>query len=108
MTTGRTIGLTAAAFIACGSAAAASTISQTASFSHATTFNSVFFFNQFNPAQGTLTKVTDTLTENLTGTFSATASASGALFSAYLKNEAIKTFVNSSNTSVFSLATITT
>jgi hypothetical protein len=90
----RTIGLTAAAMMACGAATKAATITQTVSFGPAATaWSHTFSFNGFNPALGTLTKVTDTITETLSGTVTVTnGGSSSATFSAFLTNTAKKVF----------------
>lgn len=107
MKKGGLIGLTAAAAIACASAASATTITQTLSFGPASTnWSHTFTFTGFNPALGTLVKVTDVITENLTGTVDVTNSgATSATFSAFLTNTGTKVFpglnvtvLNTSNT----------
>lgn len=88
------IGLTAAAAIACASAASAGTITQTLSFGPAATnWTHTFSFAGFNPALGTLVKVTDVITETLAGTVDVTNNgATSATFSAFLTNNGKKTF----------------
>lgn len=91
----RTIGLTAAAFVACASAASAATITQTQTFGPAlTNFVHTFSFSPFNTALGTLVKVTGTITENLAGTVSfANDGSTSATFTADFKDIANETFV---------------
>lgn len=115
MTIARTIGLTAAAMIACASVASAGTVTQTVSFGpQATNWTSTFSFAGFNPTLGTLTKVTDTITEVLSGSVNVTNNgASSATFSAFLTNTGSKAFsgltlsaVDVSNTASGSLAPV--
>jgi hypothetical protein len=64
MSSVRKIGLTAAAVIACARGASATMITQTLSFGPAATnWSKTFSFSGFNPALGTLTKVSETATE---------------------------------------------
>lgn len=95
------IGLTAAALMACASAASAATVTQTLSFGpQGTKWTHTFSFNPFNPALGTLVKVTDTITENLAGTINITnGGPSSATFSAFLTDTANKTFSGLTNLS---------
>ena len=90
------IGLTAAALMACASAASAGTftVTQTLSFGpEPTKWTHTFSFSPFNPALGTLVKVSDTITENLSGTINITNDgSSSATFSAFLTDIATKTF----------------
>lgn len=91
-----TIGLTAAAFMACAGAAGAATIttSQTLTVGPSITpIHTSMTFNKFNPALGTLTSVHDTITETVNGkiTFTNTSAVTGA-FSGHLTNVATKTF----------------
>ncbi len=94
MSSARTIGLTAAAMMACAGAASAGTVTQTLTFGPtATNFSHTFSFAGFNPALGTLVKVTDTITETLSGTVDVTNTGSStATFTAFLTNTAKKTF----------------
>jgi PEP-CTERM motif len=74
-----TIGLTAAALMACASGARANTLTQNASFGPATTtWNTSLSFAGFNPSLGTLTQVSVTLTESVSGTVSVTNTGTGA------------------------------
>lgn len=109
----RTIGLTAAAMMACASAASAGTITQTVTFGPtATNWTHTFSFTGFNPALGKLTKVSDTITEILAGTVDVTnTGSSSATFTAHLTNTGTKVFpgltvttLNVSNTASGSLA----
>jgi len=113
MTAVRTIGLTTAALMACAAGAKAGTITQTVTFGPQTTnWSHTFTFSGCNPALGTLTKVTDTITEILSGSVNVTDSgSSSATFSAFLTNSAQKTFpslvisaINVSNTDSGTLA----
>jgi hypothetical protein len=109
MSMARRIGLTAAALVACASAASAGTVVQTLSFGpNLTNWTHTFSFNPFNTALGTLTKVTDTITENLTGTIDVTNNGeTAALFAAHLTNDAVKTFsglTNSTTTLSFTVS----
>ena len=113
MTAVRTIGLTAAALMACAAGAKAGTITQTVTFGPQTTnWSHTFTFSGFNTTLGTLTKVTDTITEILAGSVNVTNSGSStATFSAFLTNNAQKTFpslvvstLNISNTASGTLA----
>ncbi|HTV28246.1 MAG TPA: choice-of-anchor E domain-containing protein [Xanthobacteraceae bacterium] len=90
----RTVGLTAAAMMACASVASAGTITQTVTFGPAATnWTHTFSFTGFNSALGTLTKVSDTITDVLAGTVNVTNNgASSATFSAHLTNTGSKTF----------------
>ncbi len=112
MTKARTIGLTAAAFIACAGAASAATITQMQSFGPAAvSFTHNFSFSGFDTSLGTLTSVTDTLTEILLGSIDVinTSTTSGATIdSATIMNFASKTFgtvlaVNTSNSATMGL-----
>lgn len=89
-----TIGLTAAALMACASAASAATVTQTLTFGPQTTaWKHTFSFAPFNPALGTLVKVADTITENLSGSINVTNDgSSSATFTAFLTDTANKTF----------------
>jgi PEP-CTERM motif len=97
----RTIGLTTAALIACAGTASAATITQTLTFGPTlTNWAHTFSFAGFNPALGTLTKVSDTITENLAGSTVITNTGSGsATFSAHLTDVALKTFPGLTTTS---------
>jgi len=88
------IGLTAAALMACASAASAGTVTQTRMFGPTkTAWSHTFSFAPFNPALGTLVKVTDIITENLSGTVEITNSgSSSATYTAFLTDTATKTF----------------
>ncbi len=89
------ITLTAAALMACaGGAASAGTVAQTLIFGPAVTnWTHTFSFSGFNAALGTLTKVTDTITEDIVGSIDVTnTGSSSAAFSAQLTNVADKTF----------------
>ena len=96
MTRASKIGLTAAAVLACASpvAAATFTVTQTLSFGpQPTDWAHSFSFAPFNPALGTLTKVSDTITEHLAGTVEITnTSPANAVFTAFLTDTAVKTF----------------
>jgi hypothetical protein len=86
------IGLTAAALMACAGTASAATITQTVTFGPAAvSWTHTFGFTPFNTALGTLTSVSDTITETLSGmvTVTNTGAASGS-FSAFLTNVATK------------------
>ena len=73
MSSVRKIGLTAAAVIACARAASATMITQTFSFGPKTVaWTMTHIFNGFNPALGTLTAVTETITESHGGSVTAT------------------------------------
>lgn len=91
----RTISLTAAAFVACASAASAATITQTQTFGPAlSNFVHTFSFSPFNTALGTLVKVTSTITENLAGTINfANSGSTSATFTAHLTDVANETFL---------------
>src|SRR5277367_2396001 len=97
----RTIGLTTAALIACAGTASAATITQTLTFGPTlTNWAHTFSFAGFNPALGTLTKVSDTITENLAGSIEITNNgSSSATFSAHLTNTALKNFTGLTTTS---------
>lgn len=86
------IGLTAAALVACAGAASAATITQTVTFGPSTTpWTHTFTFTPFNPALGTLTSVSDMITETLMGTITLTnTGTAAAAFSAFLTNTATK------------------
>jgi hypothetical protein len=72
------IGLTTGALMACSGAAAGNTITQTFTFGPAAvSFNHTISFNPFNSALGTLTGVTSTITETLSGSFNVTYPSSG-------------------------------
>lgn len=88
------IGLTAAALMACASAASAATVTQTLTFGPTkTAWSHTFSFAPFNPALGTLVKVTDIITENLSGTVEITNSgSSSATYTAFLTDTATKMF----------------
>jgi hypothetical protein len=100
MSNGRTFGLTAAAFVACAGTASANTVPQTLSFGPAAitvfgSFTHQFSFAGFNTSLGTLTSVTDTLTEKFSGGFGVTnfsTTASGAVTGATMANTATKAF----------------
>jgi hypothetical protein len=89
------IGLTAVVIVACAGAASAATMTQTLSFGpSSTSFSHDFVFNQFNPALGTLTGVTDTLTENLSAstTVTNTGTSAGEFQWLAISNHAEKNF----------------
>lgn len=90
------LGLTAAALLACAPAASATTltVTQTLTFGpHKTPWTHSFSFAPFDPALGTLTKVTDTLSETLAGTVDITNnSPASASFTASLTDSATKRF----------------
>lgn len=95
------IGITAAALIACAGTASANTVTQTLTFGPAVTnWAHTFSFAGFNTTLGTLTKVSDMITENLAGSIDITNNgASSATFSAHLTNVALKTFTGLTTTS---------
>ena len=88
------IGLTAAALMACASAASAATVTQTQMFGpKKTAWSTTFSFAPFNPALGTLVKVTDIITETLSGHVDITNSgSSSATYTAFLTDKATKAF----------------
>jgi PEP-CTERM motif len=95
------IGITAAALIACAGTASANTVTQTMTFGPmVTNWTHTFSFAGFNTALGTLTKVSDMITENLAGTIDITNNgSSSATFSAHLTNTALKNFTGLTTTS---------
>lgn len=86
------LGLTAAALLACAPAASATTltITQTLSFGpQRTAWTHTFSFAPFDTALGTLTMVTDTQTETLTGTVEITNDGpTSASFTAFITDSA--------------------
>jgi hypothetical protein len=88
------IGLTTAALMACASGASAAMLTQVSSFGPAaTTFSTSLDFAGFNPSLGTLTEVTVTLTEAVSGTVGVTnINSSSATYQLNLINQASATF----------------